>query len=104
RRAITVSLAAPDDDLVPCEVDVLHTETAAFEESEPRAVEQRRHQPRRAVELCKDGTHLVAREDGRQATRRLGANEVVEPWEILPENLAIQEEESGERLVLRRRG
>jgi hypothetical protein len=32
RRSVAVSLAAPDDDLVPREVDVLRAETTAFEE------------------------------------------------------------------------
>ena len=49
------------------------------------------------------GLHLGARQDDRQPLTPLGADYVVEPARFTAEDLLVQEEHGGERLVLRRR-
>jgi len=67
RRAVLVALAAPDSDLVAAEVDVLHTQAAAFEQAQTAAVEQGRHEARFAFHASEHGAHLVGREHDRKA-------------------------------------
>ena len=49
RGAILVALAAPHEDLVAAEVDVLDAQAAALEQAQAGAVEQGRHQARHAL-------------------------------------------------------
>jgi hypothetical protein len=53
------------------------------------------------VQPAEDGAHLVPREHDGQPRRPPGANHVVDPRHVDPEDVAIQEEHRAERLVLR---
>ncbi len=68
----------------------------------PAAVEQRRHQARLALHAGEHGAHLVAREHDRQPRGCLGVDEILEPRQLDAEDLAVEEEQRRERLVLRR--
>jgi hypothetical protein len=104
RDSILVALGAPNHDLVPAEVDVLHAQATALEQAEPRAVEQRCHQPWDTTRRLEYGSNLVACQHDRQTLGALGADDTVEPWDVEFENLAIQEQQSAQGLVLRRCG
>jgi hypothetical protein len=103
-RAVLVTLAAPDDDLVGCEVDVLDPEAAAFEDAKTSAVQQAHHDTRRPAEALDHGADLLAGEDNGQARRALGSHDLVEPGQLDVQNVPIEEQERAQRLVLRRRG
>ena len=55
------------------------------------------------VQAVEDGARFVRREHRRQSPRRLGAHQVRHPGDTLMEHLAIQKQQSGERLILCRR-
>jgi hypothetical protein len=99
-QPILVPLAVADGDLVHREVDVLHAQTTAFQQAQPGAVEQNRHEPRHAVEPLEDGADLVARQHDGQMLGPLGPDDVVEPREVDAEHLAIQKEQGAQGLVL----
>jgi hypothetical protein len=99
RNPILVAFAAPHDDVIGLEVDILHTQPGAFKQPKARPVEQARHELRRAAETGEDGAHLRPREHDRQAVRTAGAHEVVEPRKLDAKDLAIQEQQCTERLV-----
>jgi hypothetical protein len=101
RNAILRSLAVSDDDEVRPEVDVVDAEACAFEQTQARTVEEQRHEPGNAREMLKDGAHLVAGHDDGHAMRPPGADEVVQPGQVLPEHLAVEEEQRPQRLILR---
>jgi len=101
---ILVALSCSNDDLISGEVDVLGSEPSALEQTETGAIEQERHEPVSAMELAEDGSQLVTGEDYRQADRALGPHDLVEPWQILAEDLPVEEEQGAQRLVLCRGG
>src|SRR5437867_7736212 len=65
RHPVLPSLAVADHDLVCCEIDVLYTQAAALEQTQPGTVEQHGHEPRHAVEALEDGADFVTGEDDR---------------------------------------
>jgi hypothetical protein len=104
RHAVLVALAAAYQDLVAREVDVLHAQAAALEHPEPRAIEQVRHQPGRAVKPLEKGPDLVAGEDDGQPLRPSGTHDVVQPWDLEVQDLPIEKQQGAQRLVLGGRG
>jgi hypothetical protein len=61
-------------------------------------------EPGRPVKLGDDQAHLVAGQDGWEPSRSLGSDHVVEPGQVLLEDVAVEEQESVQRLVLGRGG
>ena len=100
RHPILVALAVADDDLVRREVDVLHAQATAFQQAQPRAVQQERHEPWHAVEPLEDGADLVPRQHDGQMQGPLGADDVVEPRKLDAEHLAVEKEQGAQGLVL----
>src|SRR4029079_14975055 len=56
-----------------------------------------------AIHRFEHGRDLVASKNDRQALGPLGADDVLEPRELPIEHAAVQKQQRGERLVLRRR-
>jgi hypothetical protein len=79
RHAIAVAFAAPNRELCAREVDVLHAQPQTFEQPEPAAVEERRHQATLAVEGGQYPRDILARKDRRQASGPLRTHDLVEP-------------------------
>jgi len=102
-HSILVPLATADGQLVPREVDILHPEVRAFEQPQAGAVEEHGHQAGHAVHLEEEGPNLLPGEHDREPRRALRPDHVVEPWQVLLEDVAIQEEERAQCLVLGRR-
>jgi hypothetical protein len=102
--AVPVTLAGAHHDPIRGEVHVFDPEVRAFQQSEARAVEQDRHQPRRAVEVLNDGTDFVPRQHDGKPLRRLGPHDAIEPRQFLLQNVAIEKQQGAQRLVLRGRG
>ena len=99
-RALTVA----NDDLIHREIDILHSQTGAFEQAQSRPVEKRGHQADRAFQLGDDRPHFVAGEHDGQVLCRSGPHDVFEPGQVLMQNVAIQEQERAQRLILGRCG
>ena len=79
------------------------SQPATFQESKARTVEQERHQARHTLQPLEDRAGLVAREHGGQVLRAFGTDEVVKPRQLDTEDLAIEEEQRVEGLILRGR-
>lgn len=86
--------------MVHRKVDVLHPQAATLQQTEARAVEKERHDPRYAVQPLEDGTGLVSGQDHGQVLGPLRPHNVVELRQLHAEHLAIQKEQGAERLVL----
>jgi hypothetical protein len=100
RHPVLVALAVAHQELIGREPDVLHAETRALEQAETSTVHEHRHEPRHAVEPIEDGANLVAREHHRQVGPAFRPDEILEPRQLLPEDLPVEEQERAERLVL----
>jgi len=98
--AVLGALALANGDGAGAEVDVLDPEAAALHESHAGSVEQAGHEPGRAVEEIEDRAYLVACQDDGQAAGLLGAHDSLEPVHSLGKDVAIEEEQRIERLVL----
>jgi hypothetical protein len=99
--AISRALAAPDDDLMAREVHVLDPQAAAFQQPKPGAVQQSCDDGMRAVQLAKQARHLRSSEHDGKVERSLRPHDVVQPRQVGAENRAIQEQDGGQRLILR---
>src|SRR5437867_1534731 len=97
-----VALAGAHDDLIGGEVHVLHPETGTLEQTQPCALEQDGHEPRRALELSDDGTNLLASQDDGEPFAALGADHVVKPGHLDLEDLTVEKQQGAQCLVLRR--
>ena len=104
RGPVLVALAGADDELVAVEIQVLHPESSALEQAQARAVHQDGHEAGSAAEPLDHSAHLVAREHDRQPNRPPGPHHVVEPGHLLLEDLAIQEQQRAQCLILGRCG
>ena len=82
------------------EVEVLDAQAQGLREAQARAVEQRRDEPRLAAEVGEHAADLLAREDDGEARGLARADEGRHLGEGLLEDVAVQEEERRERLVL----
>ena len=67
------------------------------------AAQQERHHAGHAVQTLEDCGDFVAREHGREMLWAFGPDHVIEPWQLNAEDLAIEEEQRVEGLVLRGR-
>ena len=70
---------------------VLDADAGALEHAKARAVEQEGHQPRRAVQLAEDCAHLLPGQHDGEPRCTLGADQPVEPGELLLEDVAREE-------------
>ena len=102
RHAVAVALAGAHDDLIGGEVHVLHPEAGTLEQTQPCAVEQDGHEPRRALELSDDGTNLLTSQDDGEPLAALGADHVVKPGHLDLEDLTVEKQQGAQCLVLRR--
>jgi hypothetical protein len=103
RHAVLSSLAVSYRDLPACEVDVLDSEPATLQEAQPGTVEERRHQPRDSPHPRQDRLDLLKGQDQRQANGPLRPDHAVETGDLTTQDLAVQEQQGTERLVLRGR-
>ena len=78
----------------------IDSQPAAFQESKARPIEQERHHTGHAVQTLEDRADFVTREHGRQMLWAFGPDHVIEPWQLNAEDLAIEEEQRVEGVVL----
>lgn len=62
-HAVLVALAAPHENLVGSEVDILDPESSAFQEPKAGTIHQGGHQLGRPVEMFQNGPNLVTGQD-----------------------------------------
>jgi hypothetical protein len=89
---------------VPREIEVLNPEPAALQDAETSAVKQARHEVRHAGEPQKDGSDLLTGQDDGEPFGSLGAYHGVEPRQVDGQDLAVEEQEGAQSLILGRRG
>jgi len=89
-----------DDDDVLVEVEILDAEADAFHKAEAGAVEEFGHQLVGAGEGGDDAEGFVVGEDGGEAAGSFCADGVEGEVEVDTEDLAVEEEDGAERLVL----
>jgi hypothetical protein len=99
-HAILATLAVPHRDLVADEVEILDAQPCAFEQSKPRAIQARGHQPGDAGHAGQYGGDLVAGENQWKPNCRLCPNHLRHPGEVALEDLPVEEQKSAEGLAL----
>src|SRR6266581_149112 len=100
RHPVFLSLALAHQDLAVVEIHILDTQPKAFEVAQSRTVEQAGHQQSRAAQFGKQPLHLLHRKHRRQAHRAFRPRHAVEPAQIAPEHLLVEEQQRSERLPL----
>jgi hypothetical protein len=99
-HAILGAFPVTDDDLARGEVDVLDSEAAAFQQAKTGPVQKGGHEPGRAVQLGNDRAYFVAGQDDGEMLWAPGPDNVVAPRQVLMQDVAREEQERAERLVL----
>jgi hypothetical protein len=92
RHTAFVPFPCTHHDLARPEVDVLHPQPAALQQSQPCAVEQIGHQPRGARQALEDRAYLVPAQDDGQPFRSSRADQVVHPRDVDLEDGPVQEQ------------
>jgi hypothetical protein len=68
------------------------------------AIEQGADERRGASQSCQEGYGLRRRQHHRHVRRTLCVDEITQPLKFVPKYLLVQEQQSGQRLILCRRG
>jgi hypothetical protein len=101
-QPVLAALALPDRQLAHIEVDVLHPQPQGLQESETRTIQQARHHGGRPLQLRQNPPNLGAGEDDRESPGLHRPHHAIDVGQRDPEDVAVEEEEGGQRLVLRR--
>jgi len=86
---------------VRAELDVLHAQPQALEQPHAAPVEKRRDELRRPAHPADQGANLRSGQHRRQTLRPLRTNDGLERRQRLLEHVSVEEEQRGQRLVLR---
>ena len=98
--AVFVAFAAAHEDVVVFEVDILDAEAEGFGEAQPAAVEELGNQPGGAIQEGHQTADFFPGEHGGKALRAFGEGVVEGRGEFLLEDVAVEEEQGAEGLVL----
>src|SRR5690242_6507091 len=90
--AVAVALPGSDGDFVVLEINVLHPQLCAFEETKARSIQQHRHDPSHARQVCQHGGDFLTAQYDWNPGRTFGADEVVEPRHIDGQDALVEEE------------
>jgi len=101
--AIFIAFSCPDSDLVGAKINVFHPQTQTFHEPQTGPVQEVPHEPRFSLQRFQQRFHLVSAQHEGETMRSFGAHEVVDPVDLTPQYLPVEEHERIERLVLRGR-
>ncbi len=104
RDPIAGPFAVAYNHLTPIEVEILHAHGESLADAQAGSVEEHADQPGHALETRQHAPRLDSRHDDRDARRLPRANDTVNAIQRLLQNVRIQEQDRGERLVLRRGG
>jgi len=98
--AVFFAFSFADDNFPVLEVDIFDSEPDAFAESESAAVENCRHKLVWRMELIEDGLDFMSAEEDGDACVAFGPGDESDGAEFHFEDMAIEEEEGIESLVL----
>jgi len=102
RDPVFASFAGSDDHLASVEIDVLDAQVRAFEKPQASTVEKRCHEPRRALEPGEERSDFTNVHHYGERLRTFRSNQIVEWTRIRVQDVAIEEDQGGEGLVLSR--
>jgi hypothetical protein len=100
RHAILLALAAPHHELIPVEVDVLHSQVKTLAEAQPGSVQQGPDDPHHPAQLLKDRADLVPAQHHWKPLRRPRPDHRRNRTQILTEHVTVEKEDGAERLIL----
>jgi hypothetical protein len=98
--AVVFAFAIADDDGVVTKVYVFDAQAQAFHQAQAGAVEELGHEFGDAGHVVDDSEGFGMGEDGREGARFFSADNVGGEFDFLLEDMAVEEEESGESLIL----
>jgi hypothetical protein len=98
--AVVFTFAIADDDLAITEVNVFDAQAETFHEAESASVEDFGHELGKPSHVVDNGEGFLLGEDGGKGFGFFGADEVGGEFDFLVENVAIQEDDGAEGLVL----
>ena len=99
-EAVFFAFAVADDDLVVTEVNILDAQTQTFHEAQAAAVEYLGHKLGNAGHFVDDGHGFLVGEDDGQGFGFLGADDVGGEGKVYFEDVAIEEDDGAECLIL----
>ena len=103
RQAIPPPLPIPNPQLPPFEIHVLNPQPQSLQEPQPASPKQKRHRPRIPLHSLENALHLLDRQHHRNPNRPPRPHHPRQRPQIAPDHIAIEEEQSVQRLILRPR-
>jgi transposase len=87
---VFLALAVAHNALMIGNIQVFHSQTQALQQAQPGTIQERGHDPWRAREMAQHRRHLVPGQDHGQPLRLLGVHHVVQPADVVLEDLLIK--------------
>ncbi|MNC33852.1 hypothetical protein D3C75_822610 [compost metagenome] len=103
RDSILHALAITDDDLVASEIHILDPQTHRLHQAHAGAVQQSGNQSDLAVETRQQPLGFFAGQDDGQTLRALRTHHFTQPGQIDGQDMLVEEQQGGQRLILRGR-
>lgn len=98
--AVVVAFAVSDEDLAVAEVYIFDAQADTFHEAKPAAEEEFCHELGKSVHFGDDGEGFPLGEDDGEGPGFLGANDVGGKVNLGLKNVAVEEEDGAEGLIL----
>ncbi len=100
RPAILVSFGFANCQFRPTEVDVLHTRSQCFEQTQAGTIQKQSNQTVYAFQFVENTACLATGQHDRETLGAFGANNPLDAVQRFFQHMLIQEQQGGERLVL----
>jgi hypothetical protein len=101
-HAILAAFPPADDDLKALEIDIFDAKPHALHETEAGAVEKVGQKTVGALEVRQDGADFLTREHDGKGVGGFGFRDSLETFGLAVEDMAVEEEDGAERLILSR--
>lgn len=100
RRTVSASFRIADVDPVPLKIDIFDAESGAFHQTQPCAVEEKRHESGDAIQLANDPANFIPTQDYGQASATFGPLNIVQPGKFDIQHPPIEKEYGRQGLIL----
>src|SRR5713101_6904167 len=101
RPPVPLSLRVANHNLSSREIEILHAQRQSLQQPQSRSVQQQRDQVRHTRDVLQHRPYLVDGQDHRNAQGTLRTHQIIEPWQWIVENHAVEKEQRAQGLILR---
>ena len=95
------ALALPHDDRAVIEIQILDPQLQTLTDPHARSIQKLGEQTMLAFQKTEDANHFIRGQHHRQAPRRPRSSDLLKPWQIRAQHLAVEEQQGRQCLTMR---